>query len=76
MNLEWEVVFATQRSPSGHTLIAHIPGYVLDKKLLRQYPKAKAECIKEYYSCPAYLGYSCPSPKVSCKECWDVPIEE
>lgn len=33
MNLEWEVVFATQRSPSGHTLIAHIPGYVLDKKL-------------------------------------------
>ena len=33
MNLEWEVVFATQRSPSGHTLIAHIPGYVLDKRL-------------------------------------------
>lgn len=45
-------------------------------KLLRQYPKAKAECIKEYYSCPAYLGYSCPSPKVNCKDCWDTPIEE
>lgn len=45
-------------------------------KLLRQYPKAKAECIKEYYSCPAYLGYSCPSPKVRCKDCWDTPIEE
>ena len=33
MNLEWEVVFTTQQTPSGHTLIAHIPGYVLDKKL-------------------------------------------
>ena len=45
-------------------------------KLLRQYPKAKAEVIKEYYQCPAYLGYSCPNPKVNCKDCWDVPIEE
>lgn len=45
-------------------------------KLLRQYPKAKAEVIKEYYQCPAYLGYSCPSPKVNCKNCWDVPVEE
>lgn len=44
-------------------------------KLLRQYPKAKAECIKEYYSCPAYLGYNCPE-WVDCKGCWDMPIEE
>ena len=45
-------------------------------KLLRQYPKAKAEVIKEYCQCPIYLGYSCPSPKVRCKDCWDTPIEE
>lgn len=45
-------------------------------KLLRQYPKAKAECIKEYYQCPAYLGYNCPSPKVRCKDCWDIPVDE
>ena len=45
-------------------------------KLLKQYPKAKAEIIKEYYSCPAYLGYSCPSPKVSCKDCWDILVDE
>ena len=44
-------------------------------KLLRQYPKAKAECIKEYYSCPAYLGYSCPE-WVDCKGCWDIPVDE
>lgn len=44
-------------------------------KLLRQYPKAKAECIKEYYSCPAYLGYNCPE-WADCKGCWDVPVEE
>lgn len=44
-------------------------------KLLRQYPKAKAECIKEYYSCPAYLGYSCPE-RVDCKGCWNLPVEE
>lgn len=44
-------------------------------KLLRQYPKVKAECIKEYYSCPAYLGYSCPE-WVDCKDCWDMPVEE
>lgn len=45
-------------------------------KLLKQYPKAKAEVIKEYYPCPAYLGYSCPSPNANCKGCWDMPIEE
>lgn len=45
-------------------------------KLLKQYPKAKAEVIKENYPCPAYLGYSCPSPKANCKDCWDTPIEE
>lgn len=45
-------------------------------KLLRQYPKAKAEVIKEYCQCPIYLGYSCPSPKVRCRDCWDTPIEE
>lgn len=44
-------------------------------KLLRQYPKAKAECIKEYYSCPAYLGYSCPE-WADCKGCWDMPVDE
>lgn len=44
-------------------------------KLLRQYPKAEAECIKEYYSCPAYLGYSC-SERVDCKGCWDIPVDE
>lgn len=44
-------------------------------KLLKQYPKAKAECIKEYYSCPAYLGYSCPG-WADCKGCWDIPIDE
>lgn len=45
-------------------------------KLLKQYPKAKAEVIKENYPCPAYLGYSCPGPKANCKDCWDMPVEE
>lgn len=33
MNLEWDVVFATQRNPGRHILMAHIPGYVLDERL-------------------------------------------
>lgn len=44
-------------------------------KLLKQYPKAKAEVIKENYPCPAYLGYSC-SGSVKCKDCWDIPVDE
>lgn len=44
-------------------------------KLLKQYPKAKAEVIKENYPCPAYLGYSC-SGSVNCKDCWDIPVDE
>lgn len=44
-------------------------------KLLKQYPKAKAEIIKENYPCPAYLGYSC-SGSVNCKDCWDILVDE
>ena len=32
MNLEWDVVFATQRNPGRHILMAHIPGCVLDER--------------------------------------------
>ena len=68
---EAEIIVAALRA----MMVEH-PHETRLSKLLRQYPKAKAECIKEYYSCPAYLGYSCPSPKVNCKDCWDTPIEE
>lgn len=43
MKLEWDVVFVTQRNPSRHILIAHIPGYVLDERLACyhvDYPKS------------------------------------
>lgn len=67
---EAEVIAAALRA-----MIDDRPHETRLSKLLRQYPKAKAECIKEYYSCPAYLGYSCPE-WVDCKGCWDIPVDE
>lgn len=71
MEEDAEIIAATLRA-----MMVDRPQETRLSKLLRQYPKAKAECIKEHYSCPAYLGYSCPNPKVRCKDCWDTPIEE
>lgn len=71
MEEDAEIIAATLRA-----MMVDRPQETRLSKLLRQYPKAKAECIKEYYSCPAYLGYSCPSPKANCKDCWNILIEE